>query len=722
MRRTRQVTPRFTLTLSLLCTVALAACTATPASTPSTTLHIEDGAAQPILEYTDPRADGYRNAESDIWRFSVYVESDYDTDGDGKRDLVRAFVQVPRAAAEGTCQAPAVFEASPYNAGQMSRDAGFRYEEPPLTDADLQVQPEPRIATRSMSTTDLALDEEITNTSLWSYQLDEYGETLPSLFDKFDYFLVRGFAVVQASGLGTSGSEGIECCGTRVERDAFAAVVEWLHGDRVAFTGLDGSTTIDASWCSGHVGMTGISWCGTLAWEVATTGVEGLDTIVPVAGIADWYDWKNQQGLCVDDMANYNALTVLTDTCSSRLHTDAQRADNPELLDRYQRYRTYLQDEQTRLAGDYGDFWQARDYYTDHGDLKASALIVEGLNDENVRTKHADLIRSALVDAGCEVKVLFHQNGHVVPADEANHTDIMIGDHTYLEWLNLWFCHYLAGVDNEVGAMASFTVQSNVDGTFYATESFDEREAGLTIKPGEPGETTLVSEGSQLSRAELKGSQEIDLAGKSVARWTLPIGEDVTIAGKIPVHLRMRTDALGEGDIGVSATLVDASDQEFRAFGAAGTPEEEVVEDHGGTSTDYDLVRWVQDATKRKVITFSSMDLRNPEAGYEPASATTRPEPIEEKTSYDYTLWLDPTYYTVCAGHRLELYVTPSSANAFTASKEEREGLIFTLERYGLSEEGLIDAGHDYGFTIENDQSYAEIPVAGQMRPLKTDG
>jgi X-Pro dipeptidyl-peptidase len=412
---------------------------------------------------------------------------------------------------------------------------------------------------------------------------------------------------------------------------------------------------------------------------------------------------------------------VLTDTCSSRLHTEDQRTDDPELLTRYQRYRTYLADEQTRLAGDYGDFWQARDYYTDHGDLKASALIVEGLNDENVRTKNTDLMRSALIDAGCEARVLFHQNAHVIPADEANHTDIMIGNHTYLEWLNRWFCHYLADVDNDVTDLASFTVQSNVDGNFYATENFDETEAGLTIKPAESGETHLSSEGDQLPTANLKGSEDIELADTNAACWTLPITQDVTIAGKIVVHLRMRTDALGQGDIGVSATLVDAADQKFMAFGPEGTPEEEMVEDNGATSTAYDLVRWKQDATKRKVITFSSMDLRNPEAGYEPASATTRPEPIEEKTHYDYTLWLDPTYYTVRAGHRLELYVIPSAANSFITSEEDRQGLVFTLERYGLSEKGIMDVGRDYEFTIANDQSYAEIPVAGQMRPLNTD-
>ena len=37
----------------------------------------------------------------DIVRYVVYVETDYDTDGDGKPDLVKTFVQVPKAAVKG---------------------------------------------------------------------------------------------------------------------------------------------------------------------------------------------------------------------------------------------------------------------------------------------------------------------------------------------------------------------------------------------------------------------------------------------------------------------------------------------------------------------------------------------------------------------------------------------------------------------------------------------
>ena len=47
--------------------------------------------------------------------------------------------------------------------------------------------------------------------------------------DTFDYYLVRGFAVVLSAGFGSKGSDGFNYVGSDYERDAFKAIVEWLH-------------------------------------------------------------------------------------------------------------------------------------------------------------------------------------------------------------------------------------------------------------------------------------------------------------------------------------------------------------------------------------------------------------------------------------------------------------------------------------------------------------
>ncbi|SFB14609.1 X-Pro dipeptidyl-peptidase (S15 family) [Lentibacillus halodurans] len=42
--------------------------------------------------------------------------------------------------------------------------------------------------------------------------------------------------------------------------------------------------------------MTGVSYNGTLPNGVATTGVEGLQTIIPIASISSWYDYYRANG------------------------------------------------------------------------------------------------------------------------------------------------------------------------------------------------------------------------------------------------------------------------------------------------------------------------------------------------------------------------------------------------------------------------------------------
>ena len=410
-----------------------------------------DGVAQPIFEYSDPTQ---ANGDTGVVRFCVYVETNYDTDGDGKLDLVKALVQLPHEVLDGL-QVPTIYEARPYITGCTAGATPYVDGEYDLD--SMYNQPAARTPAGTYTTAAAVANA---NPDDW-YYWNEY-ENMYDYEDLtwYDYYLVRGFAVVECGGLGTKGSEGFETCGTDLEIDAFKCVIEWLHGDRVAYTDKTSNLAITADWSTGKVGMTGRSYAGTTQFGLATTGVEGLETIVPVAGIASWYEYTNSQGVSTGRVAYSDWLAWY---CAGR-YLDPD--DYATIADGYGKYLNQIKNDQLALNGDYGEHWATRDYTLDWENIKCPALIVHGLNDTNVRTKEFDLMYQAYEKAGVPVKLLLHQGTHLTPTYPSQEYEMYIDDELYDTVLNKWFSHYLYGVDNGAENMAPVTVQSNVDGSW----------------------------------------------------------------------------------------------------------------------------------------------------------------------------------------------------------------------------------------------------------------
>ena len=432
----------------------------------------ENGLAQPVFPFTDGKTgEKYDPATSDIVRYCVYVESDYDMDGDGKRDLVKVFVQVPRSAVEGNYKAATLFEARPYCAGvqedgydHMKEVAEKEYRKFDL--ADLDHKAAPRVPSGSASAMDLALKADPSD---WYYK--DKGSTNSMVYeniDSFNYYLVRGFAVIVSAGFGALGSDGFNYVGSEYERDAFKSVVEWIHGDRVAYADREGTITTKADWANGNVAMTGRSYAGTMPFAVATTGVEGLKTIVPVAGIADWYSQQNMQGAqryWPKEMLN----SFLAYYCSSR-YNDSTLSEKQ--LDDIAAFHHELSLQQLKCGFDYDEkFWGSGNYRLNADKIKCPALIVQGLNDENVSTKQFEMMLKSFQKAGQTVKAILHQGPHITPTMPNKGYGILIDGKFYDDIVNEWISHYLYGVENQAEDMPAVLVH---------------RENGKLPPPGTP--------------------------------------------------------------------------------------------------------------------------------------------------------------------------------------------------------------------------------------------
>ncbi len=684
-----------------------------------------DGVAQPIFPYTSgvPTKDGYSNDNSDIIRYSVYVETNYDTDGDGKLDLVKALVQLPRAAAEGKYKAAAIYDARPYITGCTdngeARGIDYTKGDQKYNLNNLYVQPAAREAQGTANTMDTAKKAKAEE---W-YYLSPYESSPKDPFydyedlDWYDYFLVRGYAAIEVGGLGTLGSEGLETCGADVETDAFKCVIEWLTGDRAAYTDRTSNIAIKADWSNGNVAMTGRSYGGTTDFAVASTGVKGLKTIVPVAGIASWYDYTNSQGISTHTNPAYS--DDLGFYCAGRY---IDENDWNSMKDVYQKYLNRIYNDQIALNGDYGPHWATRDYTagndgkagtastSKYNNFNCPALIVHGLNDDNVRTKQFQLMYDAFKNAKQNVKLLLHQGEHITPDYDDHKTSLMIGNKTYSSILNEWYSHYLYGQNtndgNNAEAMAAVTVQNNTDGSWSTLDSWPTSDSladvnnKLTLTNTATGTTTINSNMNGISNWRDAFTSSSTSASAMYA--TEPVVNDTVIKGTVQVKISaapiqhpdqqasaiaVQSESTGSRDaLMMSAMLVDVADDEFTTYPMSRTEVKTGKMNWVGSGAqDYEIINFKTVQSKYKIIARGWIDLANPGAGFDSASAANKIS-LEDGVYHDYTVYLQPNYYTVKAGHKLAL-------------------VVYTYEP------GKASYSENYGITIDNHSLSAVIPV-----------
>ena len=100
------------------------------------------------------------------------------------------------------------------------------------------------------------------------------------------YFAGHGYAAVRVDMRGNGDSDGLMWDEyLKQEQDDALAVIAWLR---------------DQPWCTGRVGMIGISWGGFNGLQVAARAPEGLDAVVTIASTVDRYgDDIHYKGGCL---------------------------------------------------------------------------------------------------------------------------------------------------------------------------------------------------------------------------------------------------------------------------------------------------------------------------------------------------------------------------------------------------------------------------------------
>ncbi len=459
----------------------------------------KDGQAQIVPAYEDPES----------WlRHDLGVEREFDTDMDGKPDRMHVAVTRPAPTETDGVKLPVIYVSSPYFAGVARGGQELFWD----VKHELGETPPPHVHP----------------------EVERRGERPIISNSHIKTWVPRGYIVVHSSSPGTGLSQGSPTVGGPNESLAPKAVIEWLTGKKNGYTTPDGNEKVMASWSTGKVGMTGTSYNGTLPLAAATTGVKGLEAIIPIAPNTSYYHYYRSNGL-VRHPGGYlgEDIDVLYDFIHSG--NEAMRPGNNKRV-----RDTEMAEGMDRETGDYNDFWAGRDYLLQMDKMKAALLMSHGFNDWNVMPEHSYRIYNKAREMGLPSRIYYHQQGHGGPPP--------------LEMRNRWFTRYLHGVENGIEDEPKAYIVRGKDGndepTAYPDYPHPDAEmVKFYLTGGAPGQGELTTQRSGKVGAKESLTDNYSFSGKSLARaeftdhrliyLTPTLTEDVHISGTARVTVRM---------------------------------------------------------------------------------------------------------------------------------------------------------------------------------------
>jgi X-Pro dipeptidyl-peptidase len=447
---------KFTLVFALLfSTLVLAQEKAKPIFT--------DGEAQIVEAFSDA---------SKYIRHDLWVETEFDTDGDGELDRMHVSVTRPEQTESEGLKLPIIYITSPYFAGVAADLPGVMW--------------------------DVKIELGETAKSRFHPEVKRRGERPIISNSHIKKWVPRGYIVVHSSSPGTGFSDGAPTIGGPNEALAPKAVIQWLTGKAKGFYERKGNEEVKAYWSTGKVGMTGTSYNGTLPLAAATTGVEGLEVIIPIAPNTSSYHYYRSNGL-VRSPGGYlgEDIDVLYDFVHSGAE-DKRAYNNKTVRD------IELMNGMDRETGDMNNFWYKRDYLNQMTPMKAALLMAHGFNDWNVMPEHSYRIYKKAQDMGLPTQIYYHQNGH--------------GGEPPTSMMNKWFTKYLHGIENGI---------ESEENKAYIVREYDDKQEPTAYKDypnPEAKDVTLY--------LNFGGNTKGDLVLKSKEKANETLIDDVSFSGK----------------------------------------------------------------------------------------------------------------------------------------------------------------------------------------------
>ncbi|TQN44174.1 putative CocE/NonD family hydrolase [Blastococcus colisei] len=332
------------------------------------------------------------------------------------------------------------------------------------------------------------------------------------------YFAPKGYAVVMMDLRGTGLSDG--CLDHLAANDAqdLKTVVEWAAAQ---------------PWSNGRVGMTGHSYVGSTPSLAAAMDPQGLETIVPSAGMATMYDHQFQAGVpyflqWAGPMEAYEQIALERDLPDGEHFGQKPEETGCGLPN------SSLTAGEAQLSGQYTSWHGERDWRAGATAADIPVFMVHGVNDNAARVAGMDWFTQR---GG--------RDGDKIWLGQWDHGSGCCPTRRGIQWtyaLHAWFDAHLAQRDVETGPAAELFLS---DGTFEGGRTGDRSQilvdsqwpataSHLTLHPAAdgtlgttapavPGAVSFTGDPSGF--ADPQGTGGVDFVSE-------PVAEDTVLAGK----------------------------------------------------------------------------------------------------------------------------------------------------------------------------------------------
>ncbi len=437
------------------------------------------------------------------------------------------------------------------------------------------------------------------------------------------YFAAHGYACIRVDMRGNGESEGLmDDEYTAQELQDACDVIAWAKAQ---------------PWCSGKVGMMGISWGGFNALQVAALQPDGLEAIITVCSTVDRF---------ADDI-HYKGGCLLTENLgwTGNMLSYSSRPPDPALVgeqwfDRWQERLNHLpMMASTWLRHQARDeYWQHGSVCEDYSAIKAAVLSVGGWHD-GYRNTISHLVENIQAPVKGIVGPWIHKYPHYAAPSPA------IG---FLQESLRWWNRWLKCIDTEVENDPDYRVwlMDSVKPQRWLDARPGEWIGELHWPPTKPAEKTFYFVGQSHSNAlsETSGPCELDVSSPQHCGSTCGEYFPFTFGPELPddqtqddlLSTCIDSDSLNESLDIVGAPTLQLSLNVNKPCGLVAARLCDLRPD--GTSA---------------LITMGVLNLAH-------RHSFAKPETLTPGEVFDTTLTLDQIAYRLPAGHRLRLALSTS--------------------------------------------------------------